>query len=85
MRSDAVEASYPSFESAVVGVNVLHVIDLGDHPKARRQIDRAMGDSHFPSGSTQGLPAVCAENYIDCQEGLERGAEVRFIRLSRTK
>ena len=81
MRSYAVEAPYPIFESAVVGVNVLHVIDLGDHPNARRQIDRAMGDSHFPSGSTQRLPAVGAENDIACQEGLERGADVRSIGL----
>jgi len=86
MRSDAVEASYPSLESAIVGVNVLYVIGLGDHPNACRQIDRAVDDAHFPSGSTQGLRAVGAENCIACQEGLERGADVCALSaFSRTK
>ena len=66
MRSYAVEASYQSFESAVVGVNVLYMIDLGDHPNTRCQINRAVGGAHSPSCRTQ---RRCL--HIACQDCLE--------------
>ena len=39
MRSHAMESSPPRLESAVVGIDVLHVINLGNHPDTRRPID----------------------------------------------
>ncbi len=81
MRSHAMETAHPRLEPTIVGIDVLHVIDLGDHPNARREIDRTVSDSHFPGGSTQGLSAVCAENDIACQEGFERRADVLLVSL----
>ena len=66
MRSYSVEASYPGFEPAFVGVKVLHMIDLGDLPNTRCQINRAVGGAHSPSCRTQ---RRCL--HIACQDWLE--------------
>ena len=81
MRSDTVKSAHPLFEPTIVGIDVLNVVDLGDNPNACGQIDRTMGDAHFPSGGTQCLAAVGAEDSIACQYGLERSADVHLVSL----
>jgi len=81
MRSHAMESLHPRLESAVVGIDVLHVIYLGNHPDARRQIDSAVSDAHCPSGSYYGLAAVGAEDRITGQNWLKGGVNVRLIRF----
>ena len=81
MRSHAMESSHPSLESAVVGVDVLHVINLGNHPDTRRQIDFVVGNPHLPGGCNQCLAAVGAKDGIRGQNGLEGRANVRLIRF----
>ena len=81
MSSHAIESANPSFEPAIVGIDVLNVINLGDHSNACSEIDRTVSDSHFPRGRTQRLPTVGAENDIACQERLESRADVPFVSL----
>ena len=81
MRSHAMESSPPRLESAVVGVDVLHVINLGNHPDTRRPIDFVRGNVHFPSGGNQRLAAVGTEDRIAGQDGLEGRANVCLIRF----
>ena len=70
MRSYAVEASYPSFEPAFVGVKVLHMIDLGDLPNTRCQINRAVDSGRCPFPELQ-HPATYRCLHIACQDWLE--------------
>ena len=51
MCRDTVKADHPLFETTVVGVYVLHVINLADDSNTRCQIDWAMSDAS--TGSTQ--------------------------------
>lgn len=44
LNSYAVKFTHPFFESAVIGVDVLDVVDASDNPFSRRHIDRTMGD-----------------------------------------
>ena len=81
MRSDAMKAAHPNFEPTIVGTDILHVIDLADHPDARSKIDRTVSDAHFLHGSTQRLSAVCAENDIACRERFERSADIHLVSL----
>lgn len=81
MRSDTVKSAHPLFEPTIVGIDVLNVVDLGDNPNACGQIDRTVGDAHFPSGGAQCLAAVGAEDSIACQYGLERSADVHLVSL----
>jgi|CXWL01.1.fsa_nt_gi hypothetical protein len=39
MCSDAVKSAHPLFEAAVVGIHVLHVVDLADNPDTCSQIN----------------------------------------------
>lgn len=56
MGSDTMKSAHPLFEPTSVGIDVLNVVDLGDNPNACGQIDRAMGNAHFPSGGANALP-----------------------------
>ena len=71
MSGDTMEPVHPLFEPTVIGVHVLNVVNLADHPNARSQIDWTMGYADFPHGSTQSLAAVGAENRITRQQWLE--------------
>jgi hypothetical protein len=81
MSGDAVESVHPLLEPTIVGVHVLDVIHLADHPNARSQIDWAMSNADFTHSSTQGPTAVGAKNRIACQQRLERRADVLLVSL----
>ena len=67
MCGDAVKSAHPFFESTVVGIHVLHVVDLADNPDTCSQIDWAVDDADFPHCGTQCLAAISTENCIICQ------------------
>ena len=85
MSGDAVESVYPLLEPTIVGVHVLDVIHLANHPDARSQVDWPMGDADFPHGGTQGSAAVGAKNRIPRQQWLERCTNVLLVRLLQHK
>ena len=58
MCRDAVEPAHPLFEAVVVGIHVLHVIDLAGNPSACSQTDWTVGDTNFPKSGTQCLAAA---------------------------
>ena len=53
----AIETAHPGFQSAAIGIDVLNVIALGDHPNAGGQSDRTMGDANC-SGNANPRPAA---------------------------
>lgn len=76
MCGDAVKSAHPFFESTVVGIHVLHVVDLADNPDTCSQIDWTVGDADFPHRGTQCLAAISTENCIVCQQWFECRANV---------
>lgn len=78
---DAVEAAYPFLESAIVGIDVLHMIDPRHNTLTSSQIDRPVGDTHFFGNSRQRLFSVGAQNDIGRQKRLEHRPEVCLIGL----
>lgn len=79
--SDSVEAAHPLLESAIVGIDVLDMIDTGDDTLTSGQIDRAVGDAHFFRYRRQRLFSVGAQNDIVRQKRLERGADMHLVGL----
>jgi hypothetical protein len=79
--SDTVEAAHPLLESAIVGIDVLDMIDTGDDTLTSGQIDRAVGDAHFFRYRRQRLFSVGAQNDIVRQKRLERGADMHLVGL----
>ena len=49
LSGDAVEASHPSLQAAVVGIDVLDVEDAVQHPRSLLHVNRAVGDASFAS------------------------------------
>ena len=80
-----VETAHPGFESAAIGIDVLHVIDPGDHPNASGQIDRTMGDTDFAGHSNHGPAAVSAQNSVAGQYRFEGLEDVRPVVLFQNK
>ncbi len=58
MCDDTVKSAHPLFEATVVGIHVLHVVDLAGNPDTCNQIDWTVGDADFPHCGTQSLAAV---------------------------
>lgn len=85
MRSNTVKSDHPFLETAVIGVYVLHVVNLADHPNSRSKIDWAMSDANFSYCGTQGSTAVGAKHCIGSQQWLERRTNVRLISLLKNK
>lgn len=81
MCGDAVRSAHPFFESTVVGIHVLHVVDLADIPDTCSQIDWAVDDANFPHCGTQCLATISTENCIVCQQWFECRADVLFVSL----
>ena len=81
MSGDAVETVHPRFESTIVGIHVLNVVDLADYSNTRSQIDWPVSDADFPHGGTQRFAAVSTEHRIACQQWLEHRADVLLIGL----
>ena len=79
--SHAVEAAHPAFESAIVGIDVLDVINAGDDTLTSGQIDRPVGNPHFFGYRRQCLFSVGAQNDIGRQKRLENGPDVGLIGL----
>ena len=78
---DAVEAAQPFFQAAIVGIDVLDMINAGDDTLTSGQIDRAVGDAHCFRHCRQRLLSVGAQNDIGCQKWLERSADMRLVGL----
>lgn len=72
------ETAYPVLEAAVVGINVLDVINASNHAAAGRNIDWAMGDANLLGRSGKHATSVGAQNRICGKQGFERSHEMGF-------
>jgi hypothetical protein len=77
----AVEAVHPFLQAAIVGIDVLDMINTRDDALTGCQIDWPMRDPHFSGGSSQGLCTIGAQNDIRRQKRLERSANVFLVGL----
>lgn len=82
---DAVEAAYPFLESAIVGIDVLHMIDPRHNTLTSSQIDRPVGDAHFFGNSRQRLFSVGAQNDSVAKSGLSTAPRCALSAFSRMK
>ncbi len=78
---DAVEAAHPFLESAIVGIDVLDMIDTSDDTLTSGQIDRPVGEAHFFRHCRQRLLSVAVQNDIGCQKRHEHSADMCLVGL----
>ncbi len=78
-RRHAAKLTQPALESAVVGIDVLHVINAGNNADAGGQIDRAVGNAQGSRGGRQCFTAVCAKDDVLGQDRLESGNMGRIV------
>jgi len=81
MCGDAVETAHPFLESAIVGIDVLNMVNPGNNTNTSGQVNRTMSDADFPCGGSQSLAAIRAENGILRQNGLEGCTDVLLVGL----
>src|SRR5450759_1571953 len=70
-RGHALEAAQPALETAVVGIDVLDVVDAGDDADAGGQINRAVRHADLAGGGRECPRAVGAKDGVLAQNGLQ--------------
>src|SRR5690606_15657109 len=63
---------HPLFKSAVVGINILDMVNTSNDSNSSREIDGAMGNSEAVSHRPVDGSAITTENGIFCQDSPQR-------------
>ncbi len=86
MCGDAVKSAHPFFESTVVGIHVLHVVDLAGNPDTCSQIDWAVDDADFPyCWAPNALPLSVQRTASFASNGLSAAPMCSLSAFSKTK
>src|SRR5690606_9605137 len=69
---DPMKSFHPLFKSAVVGINILDMVNTSNDSNSSREIDGAMGNSEAMSHRPVDGSAITTENGIFCQDSPQR-------------
>ena len=71
-RRHAMETRHPSFESTVIGIDVLDMVNPSDHANSRGQVEGAMGDLQVLRDGPVHAGAIATQDDILSQERAQR-------------